>query len=678
MHIKRLTWIKADANRLRDSARKGEIMSDKSALFPLFLGPYGENNDLFEKLLLEFLRDHVYWRRNFHPEDPPVIPTLAANLPEYRDAVAGMTRELHQLSAALKRSVPFSSPRYIGHMTSELLLPALVAQLMTLPYNPNNVVDEAAPVTLDMEISAGLQLARMLGFNTDENDARCAFGHLTSGGTVANYEALNVQRALRHYPLAVATALRTSGVDLSLPSCGDIAALDEWQLANLSTDEVLALHAALLSKAAGVPGREGGALLDAVNAERIETLGFAAFARRHPGWREPVVLVPVTAHYSWQKGAKLVGLGSAQLREVPEKGMRLDAAALDRMLGELHAARTPVLAIVGVLGTTEFGTIDPVHRILEVRDAWQARGLFAPVHVDAAWGGYLASMFREGDGTFAAHDKVRKDFRYFPSAEVHASFEALARVDSVTVDPHKLGFVPFGAGAIVFRDQRMLDLVSLAADYVFDPERDAPGYREKFRQLGRYILEGSKPGAAAAGVYVSQRIVPPHRDGLGRILRETIRSTEYFHDRLEQLSEKVRDNVTVIIPFEPDSNLVCLAVNPKGNRSIAGANRFTRTIFNAMRVDRSRPVQAREFFGSYTTLSRRGLGDAEFHRVLQRLGLEDDPAEDKLFILRHTLMNPWLIDEANGVNYLDLYSEFLERTLREALATGTSTVAPLQ
>ena len=43
-----------------------------------FLGPYGENDVLLEKLVVEFLRDHVYWRRNFHPEDPPAIPTDAA------------------------------------------------------------------------------------------------------------------------------------------------------------------------------------------------------------------------------------------------------------------------------------------------------------------------------------------------------------------------------------------------------------------------------------------------------------------------------------------------------------------------------------------------------------------------------------------------------------------------
>lgn len=668
-HQAGLTWIKAAASGIHESDGTSTgvpQVSDMNRLFPLFLGPHGENSELFEKLLLEFLRDHVYWRRNFHPEDPHIIPLFAAHTPEYRDTAGRMVAELHQLSAALKRSVPFFSPRYIGHMTSDLLLPALIAQLMTLPYNPNNVVDEAAPVTLDLEISAGLQLARMLGFNTDESDVACAFGHLTSGGTVANYEALNVQRALRHYPLAAAAALRATGTRGLFLAGRELADCDDWQLANMSNAQVIQLSHSLHALAVSKPKAQCAALLDAVESERIETLGFACFARRHPQWREPVVLVPVTAHYSWRKGVKLLGLGTAQLREVPENGMRMNVAALDRLLAELQASRTPVLAIVGVLGTTEFGMLDPLHEIVEMRDAWQARGLYAPVHVDAAWGGYLASVFRTADGGIAPHETMRREFRHFPSRTVHAAFSALPRVDSVTVDPHKLGFVPFGAGAIVFRDQRMLDFVSLRADYVFDPERTAPGYREKFRQLGRYILEGSKPGAAAAAVYVSQRVLPPHRDGLGRLIRETVRSTEHFHDSVPALAASIREVATLLVPFEPDSNLVCLALNPAGNTRLADANRFARAVFATMKVDAGVPVQLREFFGSYTSLTRQALGVDAFRALLARLGLEDDSAEEGLFILRHTVMNPWLVDATNGVNYVDRYLEYLARVIRQA------------
>ena len=150
------------------------IADQASMLDACFLGPYGENDTLLEKLVTEFLRDHVYWRRNFHPEDPPAIPTDAAFEPGYRAFEARLRRELHALSASLKKSVPFHSPRNIGHMASDLLLPGLVAQILTIPYNPNNVSKDAAPVTVDMEVDVGLQLARMVGYPHDPAIDRCA------------------------------------------------------------------------------------------------------------------------------------------------------------------------------------------------------------------------------------------------------------------------------------------------------------------------------------------------------------------------------------------------------------------------------------------------------------------------------------------------------------------------
>lgn len=650
----------------------------KKHLYPLFLGPYGENNDLLEKVLTEFLRDHVYWRRNFHPEDPPAIPTMASSDPGYQQFVGRMSHELHKLSAALKRSVPFSSPRYIGHMASDTLLPALIAQLMTVPYNPNNVVDEAAPVTLDMEISAGLQLARMIGYEDDESRPDCAFGHLTGGGTVANYEALHVLRAMRHYPLALAAALRkhAGGPSLELANGKRITDTDDWTLGNLGYSDVIQLHADLLAELESLPDDVAAEWLDRIEAERLETLGWHEFHQQHPEWKPPVILVPVTAHYSWVKGAKLMGLGSAQIRVIPERGMRMDIDAFHEELDRLAAERVPVLACVGVLGTTEFGTIDPIHQMVDERDKRLEKGQYLPVHVDAAWGGYLASLFREPDGSFASPREVRRNFRYFPGDSVYAAIRALAATESVTIDPHKLGFVPFGAGAIVFRDQRMLDFVAQSADYVFDPAREQPGYREKFRALGRYILEGSKPGAAAAGVYVSHAVMPPDREHLGRVIEETVHATEYFYDRIPELAERVADIATLAIPFEPDSNLICIALNRRGNTSLKELNRFARKVFGAMKVDASVPVQSREFFGSYTTLTRRGLGEKEFRRCLDLLGVTDTDGEDRIFILRHTLMNPWLINNENGeneygINYIDRYCDFLAGVIQQTAGNFT-------
>ena len=87
------------------------------------MGPAAENAEILERLVVEFLRDHAFWRRNFHPEDGLRISPAAENQPEFQEFLARTKKELYQLSADLKRSVPFFHPRYIGHMTADLLLP---------------------------------------------------------------------------------------------------------------------------------------------------------------------------------------------------------------------------------------------------------------------------------------------------------------------------------------------------------------------------------------------------------------------------------------------------------------------------------------------------------------------------------------------------------------------------
>lgn len=643
-------------------------MSDP-ALYPCFLGPYGENDELLERLVVEFLRDHVYWRRNVHPEDPPVIPTLAAQTPAYQAFSASMRRELHGLSAALKRSVPFHSPRYLGHMVSDLLLPGLLAQIVTLPYNPNNVVGEASPVTLDMEISAGLQLARMLGYAADEHRADCAFGYLTSGGTTANYQALRLAQALKWFAPALASALRGLGEQLHCAALPDaLTALDDWTLAHLAPATAIDLLAAWRQRLSQATPGERARLQRAFHGERHETLGACTFFARHPELSNACVLAPVTAHYSWPKAMKLLGLGSANLLAVPERGMRLDADALEERLEDCRRTRRPVLMSVAVLGTTEFGTINPLHRVIAARDRCVGRGLGHWVHVDAAWGGYLATLFRAPDGSLLPRAQVAEGFAQFPSSEVYEAFAALSQADSVTVDPHKLGYLPYGAGAFVCRDHRAMDLLAEDADYVF--RGGDAGYRERFRNLGRYILEGSKSGAAAAAVYVTHRVLPLDREHFGRIPQQTVLAAERFVDAIAHFAERVADVARVCVPFAPDSNLVCMAINPGGNRSIAAMNAFVERLHQPLRIAPDTSPQPRAFYGSLTTLKPSSLGIDDYRRILAELALDapEADADGRLLILRHTLMNPFLHDENNGVDYLELYLEHLERLLRGDMA----------
>ncbi len=642
---------------------------DQTALSACFLGPYGENDGLLEKLVVEFLRDHVYWRRNFHPEDLPAISTAAVHQPAYMEFESRLRGELHTLSAALKRSVPFHSPRYMGHMVSDLLLPGLAAQMLALPYNPNNVSEEAAPVTVDLEVKVGLQLARMLGYRHDPADPACAFGHLTSGGTVANYQALRLALSLKAFPVALLAA----GVpDLELPD-------DAWQAFNLAPRQGIELLVAWQQWLATQSASERRRWQQRVEAQRIEQRGLSDFFATHRQLKVPRVLAPVTAHYSWSKGLKMLGLGRAQLELLPEKSMRLDLDALEASLHRCQAGQQPVLMTVAVLGSTEYGTIDGVDGVVRARQAALENGLGFSVHVDAAWGGYLATLFRRPDGSLRPRAEVGADFARFPSEGVHDAFAALGEADSVTVDPHKLGYLPYGAGAFVCRDHRAMALLAEHADYVFQ-NPGADDYMSRYRALGQYIPEGSKSGAMAAAVYVTHKVMPLDHQHFGALPRQTLLAAEAFHDQAREFARNVEALATVTVPFTPDSNLVCLAINPRGNRDVAVANRFVRALYRDLRADPSQPLQLKDFFGSATTLQPAALGRANMQHILESLGLDpetldaDDDSGDRLMILRHTLMNPFLIDHANDIDYIGSYFRHLAGRM-EKLAAGAQATA---
>ncbi len=648
---------------------------DPTILNPCFLGSSGENGEVFERLLVDLVRDHLYWRRNFHPEDPPPIPMLAAHEPSYVAFMDRLRTELNTLTAALKRSVPFFNPRYLGHMVSDTLLPGLLAQMVTTLYNPNNVSPEAAPVTLALELEVGRQLARMLGWETDPGKTPCAWGHLTSGGTLANFESLVNLRAIRCFPLALRAALLAvpGAPEFTLSDGRLLVELDDWTLFNLPLDEVMSLPARLR-----IPPADPAALrvwhdLHVVLADlRIENTGLVDFARHHPLCSTIQILLPRTAHYSWHKAARALGFGTSQLDFLPvDRKMRLSPPGLEARLENACRNQKPVLAVVAMLGTTEFGTIDPLHDIVELRRRFRTRGLEFGLHVDAAWGGYLTSIFRDPDGGFLPHDQVRRGFAHFPSDSVYQSFQALVHADSITVDPHKLGYLPYGIGGIVWRHRGVRDFLGERAPYVFDPNPSG----STVEPLGPYILEGSKPGAQAAAAWVTHRVLPLDCLHLGRLQRFTILAGEYFYDHLPALTERLRGEARVLVPLEPDTNLLCLAINPEGNTSLSAANRFCESLYSHLRIDPTRPVQLRDFFSSHTRVSAELLGPENWSRTLDALGI--DPAEvgqgecTDLFLLRHTLMNPWLLDSREGKNPIDRYLKYLEELIRSELDRGS-------
>jgi glutamate/tyrosine decarboxylase-like PLP-dependent enzyme len=496
---------------------------------------------------------------------------------------------------------------------------------------------------------------------------------------------------VKFYPLALQAGSRACDFDADSvgPASKALSEYSKWELLNLSIDQTIELRRQVAGAARELGDRRAlYRLRNAVKAARLEAVGMATFFMEH-GIKPPRLMVPVSAHYSWEKAMKVLGLGTTHLCRIPVDGaMRLEIDGLRAALDAAARDEVPVLGVVGMLGTTEFGAIDPIHEIVAERESRRASGLDFGVHIDAAWGGYLTSVFRSEDGAFLDREEVCKGLRHFPSEHVHASFRAIAEVDSVTVDPHKLGYVPYAAGAFVARNREVVDFITQQAAYVFDlgdEETEVPR-EEKLHNLGQYILEGSKSGAAAAAVHITHRVLPLDVSGFGRLLRVTIRTAEEFHDAALQSAERLADRVSLTVPFEPDTNLVCLALNPVGNRSLAAMNRFGRQVFSHMRVDADQPVQIKEFIGSYTSLQYGGLTPEHAQRILDGLGVEasgfvevpEDVANesDHIFILRHTLMNPWLMTGPADKTYIELYWEHLERIIGATLAEPTRWASP--
>jgi glutamate/tyrosine decarboxylase-like PLP-dependent enzyme len=105
-----------------------------------------------------------------------------------------------------------------------------------------------------------------------------------------------------------------------------------------------------------------------------------------------------------------------------------------------------------------------------MRDEFEAKGLCFLVHADAAWGGYFASMIRERTGPIGRGPKEEPSRDFVPTETLRPStvrqFEALARTDSITIDPHKAGYIPYPAGGLCYRDGRMRYLVTWSAPYL--------------------------------------------------------------------------------------------------------------------------------------------------------------------------------------------------------------------
>jgi glutamate/tyrosine decarboxylase-like PLP-dependent enzyme len=640
----------------------------RDALKAWFLGPRAENAELLERLVVEALRDHVFWRRNYHPEDGFTIRETDKRQQGYEDAVATLTQELLGLLAELKRDVPIFSGRYKGHMIGEQTIAAQVGYFATMLYNPNNVAAEISPVTARLELEAAGQLARMIGY-----DSATAWGHLTSGGTIANFEALWLARSVRYLPVAAAAAAAELGLDLQTSradgSSASLGSLPLWDLLNISTGATLDLWDALW-RAAPLPD-----VRRALANHSLAAIGYQEYSRRLAfEYGDPlpagVVLVAATAHYSWDKIVRTLGIGSNQLIYNPvDCRFRMDPDALWERVRTLARHRQPILACVSVCGTTEESAVDRLDQVLEVRArAERELGVTFHVHSDACYGGYAAAVTRRADGTRRTAQEVQAALGAdWPDEAWMRAMGCLGEADSVSIDPHKLGFVPYSAGAILVRDGRARHLVATEPPYLM-PHESQPG-SELF--LGRFIFEGSKPGAAAAAVWLSHKVLPLDERGYGYLIERTMAGARRLHGALGDAD--FAPFRLVLLPV-PDINIVCWIVHHPSLGSLEAVNALNERVYEQMSL--AHPDGRPEYIITRTRL-RSPMYDGAIDPTLAALGVcssEEWKAKDSegLVALRATVMEPFLVAPPPAPDHIAGFVAALRRACESALKRDPS------
>ena len=603
----------------------------------LFIGDEAENGGIFKELLGQLVDDHLGWRKNYMPGDHPGIVLHDKSTPEYKLSQERLREVMAELSQRMRSgSVPWNSAgRYWGHMNAETLMPSILAYTFAMLWNPNNVALESSMATSQMEAEVGDDLAKLFSFPD-------GWGHLSADGSIANLEGIWYARCFKSIPLALAE---------TMPHLVD--GKTHWELLNMSVEETLALLKQLspddydVVKAAS--SRSG---------RNLSKLG---------KW-----IVPETKHYSWVKALDIIGIGLDQMVAIPvTENYRMDVDLLASKIDELASSHTPILGVVAVVGTTEEGAVDELDKIVALRRKMHEAGTYFYIHCDAAYGGYGRSLFFDTDGRFVdfselagllRQHEILVDENAAVSEDVYNGFKAISEVESVTIDPHKMGYVPYAAGGIAIRLKEMRNVISYFAPYVFEKGVEAPD------MLGAYTLEGSRAGATAAAVWAAHRCLPLNVSGYGRLVGSGMQTAHRFKTFLSTYSITIGDRVIRAYPLhEPDFNMVDWAFKADDMATLSEVNELNQHFYEL-----SSNLAGHEynniFITSHTRFSTDDYGNTPV-TFIEALGLDEDEwaTEKSVTLLRASILDPYLSSRELFDDYMEVLTEAFNQRLTKIL-----------
>jgi tyrosine decarboxylase / aspartate 1-decarboxylase len=248
----------------------------------------------------------------------------------------------------------------------------------------------------------------------------------------------------------------------------------------------------------------------------------------HPGKK---IIASEQAHYTHRRVSGVLRL---EFESVPvDSRGRMDMNAV-----ETRVKAGDIGTVVVTMGTTAMGSVDPLPDLVKLREKYGFR-----IHVDAAYGGY-----------FVLADNLGR--------ETKEGFARIGQADSVVIDPHKHGLQPYGCGCVLFNDPAVGRLYKHDSPYTYFTSTDL--------HLGEISLECSRPGAAAAALWATQKLLPLVRGG------EFARGLERGREAALALHQRLQGDEQFVTGFVPELDILVFAPRAK---TVSEMSRLSRMVF---------------------------------------------------------------------------------------------------
>jgi glutamate/tyrosine decarboxylase-like PLP-dependent enzyme len=255
-----------------------------------------------------------------------------------------------------------------------------------------------------------------------------------------------------------------------------------------------------LMEMVGFPQHGWGTLTSGGTIAALTALVAARNTKPASDWKKCVIYLTSETHHSIPKVIGTVGLTEAIKRLVPvDSAFRMDVAALRAMIANDRNSGLIPWIVCATAGTTNSGAIDPIGLLADL-----AREQGVWLHVDGAYGGLFAL-----------------------TSQAKPLLAGIERADSLVLDPHKSLFLPYGCGAVLVADRRLLkNSFAFHPDYLVDLRQD------ELASPADCSVEGTRHWRALR-MWLSVKVY-----GLETIraaLEEKILLAQYAYDQLAQI-----------------------------------------------------------------------------------------------------------------------------------------------